>query len=101
MVRHRYFAHVSRRGKDVVDRLYGVGYLGGRFSWTVGENIAWGAGGRGSPRKIVKVWMNSPGHRQNMLSPRFRDIGIGVVARGPAPTDRPAGAYTITFGARS
>jgi uncharacterized protein YkwD len=100
MVRHRYFSHVSRGGKDVVDRLYGTGYLGGRFSWTVGENIAWGAGGRGTPRKIVKAWMNSPGHRQNMLSPRFRDIGIGVAARGPTRTGGPAGTYTTTFGAR-
>lgn len=100
MVRHRYFDHVSRRGKDVVDRLYGTGYLGGRFSWTVGENIAWGAGGRGTPRRIVRAWMHSPGHRQNMLSPRFRDIGIGIKARGPTHTRRPAGTYTTTFGAR-
>jgi uncharacterized protein YkwD len=100
MVRHRYFAHVSKRGRDIVDRLHRTGYLGGRFSWTVGENLAWGSGGRGTPRKIVRAWMHSPGHRRNMLSPRFREIGIGVLAHGPVPTGRPAATYTTTFGAR-
>ena len=99
MVRHRYFAHVSRRGKDIVDRLYGTGYLGGRFSWTVGENLAWGSGGRGTPRKIVRSWMQSPGHRRNILDPRLRLIGVGIAAGSPEP-DEPAEAavYTTDFG---
>ncbi len=100
MVRHRYFDHVSKRGRDIVDRLYGTGYLGARSSWTVGENLAWGSGGRGTPREIVRSWMHSPGHRQNLLSSRFREIGIGVVDQGPVPTGTPAATYTTTFGAR-
>jgi uncharacterized protein YkwD len=101
MVRNRYFDHVSKRGRDVVDRLYGTGYLGGRSSWTVGENLAWGSGGKGTPHEIVRSWMHSPGHRQNMLSSRFREIGIGVVDQGPVRTKLPAATYTTTFGARS
>jgi uncharacterized protein YkwD len=100
MVRRHYFAHVSQRGRDVVDRLYGAHYLGGRFSWAVGENLAWGSGSRGTPRQIVRAWMNSPGHRRNMLDRRFREIGIGVIARGPVRTDLPAATYTTTFGVR-
>jgi uncharacterized protein YkwD len=100
MVRRSYFGHVSRRGRDVVDRLYGAHYLGGRFSWAVGENLAWGSGNLGTPRQIVKAWMKSAGHRRNMLDARFREIGIGVIANGPVRTDLPAATYTTTFGVR-
>ena len=100
MVRRSYFGHVSRRGRDVVDRLYGARYLGGRFSWAVGENLAWGSGALGTPRKIVQAWMKSPGHRRIMLDRRFREIGIGVIANGPVRTDLPAATYTTTFGVR-
>jgi uncharacterized protein YkwD len=100
MVHRSYFGHVSKRGRDVVDRLRGSRYLGGRFSWAVGENLAWGSGTLGSPRKIVRAWMRSPGHRRNMLDRRYREIGIGVIARGPVRTDLPAATYTTTFGVR-
>lgn len=100
MVRHRYFGHVSRSGRDVVDRLYRSRYLGGRFSWSVGENLAWGSGSLGTPRAIVRAWMNSSGHRRNMLNGRYREIGIAVIARGPTRTELPAATYTTTFGIR-
>jgi len=100
MVRRSYFGHVSKRGRDVVDRLYGAHYLGGRFSWAVGENLAWGSGNLGTPRQIVHAWMKSPGHRRNMLDRRYREIGIGVISRGPVRTDLPAATYTTTFGVR-
>ncbi len=100
MVRRNYFGHVSRRGRDVVDRLYGSHYLGGRFSWRVGENLAWGSGKLGTPRQIVRAWMKSPGHRRNMLDSNFREIGIGVIASAPTRTDLPAATYTTTFGVR-
>jgi uncharacterized protein YkwD len=100
MVRRNYFGHVSGAGRDVVDRLYMSGYLGGRFSWTVGENLAWGSGSFGSPAHIVERWMNSPGHRRNILDSRFREIGIGVLAGSPVRTSLPAATYTTTFGLR-
>lgn len=42
-----------------------------------GENIAWGSGRLGSPRSIFRSWMQSPGHRENILGP-FEEIGIGL-----------------------
>jgi uncharacterized protein YkwD len=42
-----------------------------------GENIAWGTGSRGSARSIVAGWLASPGHRENLLRPSFRLIGVG------------------------
>lgn len=41
---------------------------------TAGENIAWGSGGL-SARQVVAMWMKSPGHRANILNPRFRFLG--------------------------
>ena len=101
MVRKRYFSHTSRTGRDVVDRLRNSGYIPGATSWVVGENIAWGSGGRSTPRSIVSAWMNSPGHRQNILSRRFREIGIGVAFDTPTGSYSTGATYTTTFGTRS
>ena len=101
MVAKHYFDHVSKSGKDVVDRLYRTGYLGDAQSWTVGENLAWGSGSYGTPKQILRSWMNSAGHRQNILTGRFREIGIGVVDGTPANRRANGATYTTTFGARA
>lgn len=44
--------------------------------WSAGENIGYGTGELGSAREVFIAWMNSPGHRANILG-RFREIGIG------------------------
>lgn len=100
MISRSYFEHVSAAGKNVVDRLLSTGYLGQVKSWLVGENLAWGAGSRSSPREIVISWMNSPGHRRNILNRRFREIGIGVVFGAPGRNSEVAATYTTTFGCR-
>ena len=100
MIERHYFEHVSLAGKDVVDRLLTSGYLGKVRSWLVGENLAWGRGTRSSPRQIVVSWLNSPGHRRNMLNRRFREIGIGVVFSTPSGNAATAATYTTTFGYR-
>ena len=101
MVQKRYFEHVSKAGGDVVDRLLSTGYLGRVRSWLVGENLAWGTGSRSTPRQTVTNWMNSPGHRANILKRRFREIGVGVVFHAPTGSSRlVAATYTTTFGYR-
>lgn len=40
-----------------------------------GENIAYG---QRSPQEVVTAWMNSPGHRANILSNKFNKLGVGV-----------------------
>ena len=42
--------------------------------WGAGENTA---GGNETPEEVVECWMNSPGHRQNILYPRFNKLGVG------------------------
>ena len=50
---------------------------------------------------IMRLWMNSPGHRANILNGSFREIGIGVAYDAPvAGGGKPVGTYTTDFGAR-
>lgn len=69
MLRQGVFGHGDFAGRM---RAHGV-----RFP-LLGENIAWGSGSYASARSIVKAWLASPGHRANLLHPRFRRIGIGA-----------------------
>jgi uncharacterized protein YkwD len=101
MVRHDYFSHDSLSGASFVDRIRRTGYLSGRRAWIVGENLAWGSGDRSSPSAIVRAWMNSPGHRANILQRRFRQVGLGLVMGAPERQPGPAATYATDFGARS
>jgi uncharacterized protein YkwD len=84
------FAHSCGPRPKFRDRVEQAGYLG----WTaIGENIA---AGYATPEAVVAGWMSSAGHRANILSPHFSEIGIGVVHGGGG-----FGIYwTQDFGAR-
>lgn len=99
MARKRFFSHTSLSGASFVDRIRSTGYLSGARSWMVGENIAYGAGSRSTPRSIGTAWMNSPPHRANILSSSFRAIGIGIASG--TPVGHGGGTYTTDFGRRS
>jgi uncharacterized protein YkwD len=98
MVDRAFFSHVSPSGSDLVDRLKASGFISPSEAWLVGENLAWGSGAFGSPRSIVRQWMNSAGHRANILQPRFRHIGIGIAAGAPQPGVGDAATYATNFG---
>ena len=98
MVAQGFFNHESPDGGTLVDRLTGAGYLGDDDPWVVGENLGWGQGTLATARSMVSAWMDSPGHRANMLSDDYTEIGLGL-ALG-TPTDQTWGAtYTTDFGA--
>jgi uncharacterized protein YkwD len=101
MVANAYFSHVSKNGQDVPDRVRGAGYLRGYPGWRIGENLAWGAGLKSTARRIVLAWLGSPGHKQNLMSPKFREAGLAVAPGAPVPADGTAGTYTNVFGTRS
>ena len=98
MVRRGYFAHDSLTGASFVDRIRRTGYLRAARSWSLGENLAWGSGNRGTPEQIMRAWMNSPGHRANILTGRFREVGIGVSEGAPVRVGLAAATYTTDFG---
>jgi uncharacterized protein YkwD len=99
MAARRYFSHTSPSGTTMNARIARSGYARGGRGYVIGENIAWGSGTASTPARIVRSWMGSPGHRANILSPRYREIGIGVVRR--APNGAAGGTYTTNFGARA
>jgi uncharacterized protein YkwD len=95
-----FFSHESPGGSDLADRVRRTGYLDGARSWALGENIAWGSGSRATPASIVGVWMNSSGHRDNILDRGFEHIGIGVARGAPVPDVSDGATYTTDFGRR-
>ena len=100
MVRRRYFSHTTPEGLSFDDRIRGTGYLRASRQWFVGENLAWGWRGRDSARRIVRAWMHSPPHREVMLNPAFREVGIGIASGVPRPLPPGGATYTADFGVR-
>jgi uncharacterized protein YkwD len=95
MAGRNYFAHASPAGTTMEKRVRHAGYLHRVREWWLGEAIAWGNGGAGAPRAILRGLLKSPPHRAILLDPGFRDLGIGV-ARG-APQGAGAGALTVAL----
>ena len=100
MVQHRFFAHVSPGGQTITDRL--AGYTGAALSYTTGENLAWGEGALATPSAVVRGWMGSASHRDNILNVHFTQIGVGI-AGGTPSGGLPAlsATYTTEFGSRT
>lgn len=75
MATNNYFSHTSPTYGSPFDQMKanGVSYR------AAAENIAMG---QRSAEEVVKAWMESPGHRQNILTPNFTHIGIGYDANG-------------------
>jgi uncharacterized protein YkwD len=103
MVRRGYFSHKRDGGPNFVERIRRTGYLDGVIRWTVGENIAFGGGSRSAPASLVKGWMASPGHKANILSRTFKEIGLGLATGSPYERGASGPAVTITtdFGFRT
>lgn len=100
MVRNTYFAHDSRDGTSFAKRIERTGYLRTAVRWTVGENLAWGSGTFARPADIVQAWMESPGHRANILNREFREIGIGISLGVPVGPGGDGATYGTSFGTR-
>ncbi len=95
MLGKRYFRHESFDGETVGARLKRFGY-----DWyTSGENIAWGTGSMSRPDDRFRGWMESPGHRANILNGAFREVGIGTASGDPKKSDKQV-MYTVDFGSR-
>ncbi len=87
MVDDNYFGH----GSDFGARITSVG-----FYWSsVAENIATGFR---TPAGVVRAWMASTGHCQNILSPVYRFVGTGVSDREIAGVSSRPGTWTQDFG---
>ena len=69
MAQHDYFEHVDLSGQSPADRVRATGY---RYT-LVGENIAYGPA---TADEVVAGWLHSPGHCENIMDPRFVEMGL-------------------------
>ena len=71
MVNKNYFDHTSPTYGSPFDMMkqFGISYR------SAGENIA---KGQKTPQEVVAAWMNSEGHRKNILNPNFTNLGVGI-----------------------
>lgn len=96
MLQRDYFSHTTKgSGDTLADRIREQNY---RYR-TIGENIAWGSGTKGMPANIHQNWMQSPGHRKNILNGSFRQVGIGM-ALGNFKGYSKSRMYVADFGTR-
>lgn len=91
------FDHVCPGETAMATRIKKTGYLNAA-AWGVGENIAVGEGGRGSPARIVQAWMHSHPHRVTLLNGDFEHVGVGMAHGTPWKPHSGGATYTTDFG---
>ncbi|SHH01386.1 SafA/ExsA family spore coat assembly protein [Tepidibacter thalassicus] len=74
MIDKNYFSHISPTYKSPFEMMRNFGI---KFSYA-GENIAYG---QRTAQEVMNSWMNSPGHRKNILSPNYTQIGVGLAIK--------------------
>jgi uncharacterized protein YkwD len=102
MAARGYFSHDSANGSSFDKRIARFYPMGRSHYWSVGENLLWSspdvdAGG------ALDMWWNSPEHRKNMLTSRWREIGLSAVHVAAAPGSfggREVTIVTTDFGVR-
>ncbi|MBT2232098.1 CAP domain-containing protein [Nonomuraea sp. NEAU-A123] len=72
MATKNYFSHTSQDGRSFLDRIRAAGFTGGT-GWA--ENIAMG---QPTPASVVTGWMNSAGHKANIMNCKYNLIGVGA-----------------------
>ncbi|TDV56574.1 CAP domain-containing protein [Actinophytocola oryzae] len=88
MARHSSMSHEGTDGSDPGDRITGAGYPATEWA----ENVAYG---QSTPKEVVTAWMDSPGHRANILNCELAEIGVGR-----AVNNKGVAYWTQDFGAR-
>lgn len=94
MLSFNYFDHARDGGPEFADRILRFGYASKASGYEIGENIAWASSSIATPKKMVKLWMDSPPHRENILTKSFRDQAVGAIWSESLP----GGAYAESNG---
>jgi uncharacterized protein YkwD len=79
-----YFAHESGDGSPFSKRLQRFYPQGSKAYWSVGENLLWSSPDVDA-EAALQLWLDSPEHRANLLTPRWREIGVSAVHADAAP----------------
>jgi uncharacterized protein YkwD len=97
-----YFEHESVDGTAFWKRIGRWYPASGRGYWSVGENLLWSSPDV-DPKAALELWMNSPEHRANILTARWREIGVSAVHvanAGGTYKGLPVTIITTDFGVR-
>lgn len=102
MVIGDYFGDRSLSGRTPLQRILATPYPGRAWRLSTAQNIGWATGPLATPAGIVEAWMHSPPHRRIILTPSFRDIGVGATPAAPSSLSEglEGATYTIEFGQR-
>ena len=84
MVTRRFFEHTAPRGVTMVDRIMRTNYARQTRAGPSARTSPGAPGASPRPRGVMQAWMESPGHRANVLSRAYRELGIGVVTGVPS-----------------
>lgn len=91
MATKNFFSHTGSDGSTFVQRIRDAGYVPYK---QIAENLA---AGYATPQSVVQGWMDSAGHRANMLNCAYRDIGVGLEIN---PNSQYRYYWTTTFGVK-
>jgi uncharacterized protein YkwD len=84
MAQKGYFSHDSANGGSFFKRIASFYSYRGYSTWSAGENLLWSSPDI-SPAGALRLWMNSPEHRANLLNRSWREMGISAVHALNAP----------------
>lgn len=103
MLARGFFDHRSPDGTSMPDRVKKHYRTAGYARWSVGENLL-AAPYEIDPHEVVRLWLESPGHRHNLLARKFRQVGIAADRSLTAPGyfhGQEAIVITLDFGTRT
>ncbi len=102
MVAGDYFGDDSISGLTPMQRILATPYPSHAKRINSAQNIGWATGPFATPAAMVRAWMNSPPHREIILTARFRDVGVGVTPAAPSSLAQglQGATYTLEFGER-
>ncbi len=102
MVAGDYFGDDGIAGETPIQRILASPYPNGATRVHSAQNIGWATGPLATPAAMVAAWMASPPHRAIILTPGFRDIGVGVTPAAPSSLAQglEGATYTLELGQR-
>ena len=84
MAQKGYFSHDSANGGSFFKRIASFYTYRGYSNWSAGENLLYSTPDI-DPAGALRLWLNSPEHRANLLNRNWREIGLGAVHSSSAP----------------
>jgi uncharacterized protein YkwD len=103
MVRLDYFADVSPSGTTPAAMIAATRYGQRADGLSTAENIGWGTERDATPAQMVVAWLQSPPHREIILTGEFREAGVGTTAAAPPALaeGQPGATYALELAARN